>query len=297
MRQQILPFGAISMAALLATSAFAFPLSLSARFFLLLAAALSSTAGFALYFPALLEKVTLPLPAQRMVDRVMVEIEDDIEDAKQRRMTATHWMVLLTFSLSAVFLSLVLVYAKHRASWGGIPVLIPTAIVVFFATLLMGQSRWFRSRFFRTPFKVFLIPLAGIIIATSLGIYMTEPLELGGSSAYERAAASRAPAPAYEYSGTRAYWIYLDWFGDGGGWIPFPDLGSCDGEDCLVLLLIIVLVVVAVVLIVGSMLIPHFWVLAGFTFLTVMGMIALRELRVRPQPQARAGRTRPATRS
>jgi hypothetical protein len=44
-----------------------------------------------------------------------------------------------------------------------------------------------------------------------------------------------------------------------------------------------VLVVVAVLLIMGSVLIPHFWVLAGFTFLTIMGMIAVRELRVRPR--------------
>jgi hypothetical protein len=32
-----------------------------------------------------------------------------------------------------------------------------------------------------------------------------------------------------------------------------------------------------------SLLIPYFWILAGFTFLTIMGMIAVRELRVRPR--------------
>jgi F0F1-type ATP synthase assembly protein I len=291
MRQQITAFGAVSVAALLATSAFAFPLALGTRFFLLVAAGLCSTTGFVLYFPTWLDKATLPLPAQRLVDRVMVEVEDDIEAARQCRITTTHGMALATLVLSIVFVALVLAYAKLDATWGGIPVLIPTAIAIFFAIFVMTQSRWYRRRSFRTPAGTFLVPLAGIVVATSLGIYMTEPLEAGGSSAYQRATASGGPAAAYDYSATRAYWIYLDWFTPGSteAGIPNIDIGSCDGDECLVLLLIIALVVVTVSLVVGSILIPHFWVLAGFTLLTIMGMIALRELRVRPVPGARPG--------
>ena len=59
--------------------------------------------------------------------------------------------------------------------------------------------------------------------------------------------------------------------------------GLADSDEGAIILLIILLVIVVVVLILGSCAIPHFWVLAGFVLLTCMGMIALRELRVRPE--------------
>jgi hypothetical protein len=278
MKRKVLAFGAVVGAAVVVAGAFALPISFNARFLLVLIAALFSTTALALYFPAVLEKVTLPPEAERIVDTLLVEIEDDIEDIKQRTFTPTHLMVLLTVLLSVGFIGLVLSYSKLGAKWGPIPVLIPTAAAIFAAVFRMGKSTWFRYRHFRTPLWVFLIPLAGILISTSLGIYMTEPLEYGGSSAHQRAVAGQPRADEYGYTGTRARFYWLDLFPD-GAWL---DVDSCDGEACLILLLALILVVVAIVLIVGSAAIPHFWVLAGFTFLTCLGMIALRELRVRP---------------
>jgi hypothetical protein len=278
MKRKVLAFGAVVGAAVVVAAAFAFPLSLNLRFLLVLAAALLSTTGLALYFPTVLEKVTLPPEAERIVDTLLVEIQDDIEDIKQRTLTPTHLMVLLTALLSAGFIGLVFHYAKLGAKWGPIPVLIPTAAAVYAAAFRMRKSTWFRDRHFRTPLWVFLIPLAGILISTWLGIYMTEPLEYGGSTAHERAAAAQPQGDDYGYTGTRARFYWLDLFPD-GAWL---DIGSCDGDACIILILAVVLIIVAVILIVGSAAIPHFWVLAGFTLLTCMGMIALRELRVRP---------------
>ncbi len=278
MKPKVLAYGAIIGTAVVVTAAFVLPISFNARFLLVLTVALFSTTGLALCYPTVLEKVTLPPAAERIVDALLVEIEDDIEDIRQRAVTPTHLMFLLTVLLSVGFAWLVLDYSKLGAMWGPIPVLVVTAAAAFVAAFRMGKSTWFRYRHFRTPLWVFLIPLAGILISTPVGIYMTEPLEYGGSTAHERSVAGQPGANEHGYTGTRARFYWLDLFPD-GAWL---DVGSCDDEACLILFLAIVLIVVAIVLIVGSAAIPHFWVLAGFTFLTCMGMIALRELRVRP---------------
>ena len=51
---------------------------------------------------------------------------------------------------------------------------------------------------------------------------------------------------------------------------------DCDGEGCLVLILI----VIVIVCVVASMFIPHFWVVAGHLLLTIMALMAIRELLV-----------------
>lgn len=288
MKQKVLAFGSIAGAALMAVAAFALPLPPTPRFFLFLLAGLTSTTGFLLCFPIVLEKTTLPRELERLVDTLVEDLRDDIEDVKQPRITSTQWTVVVTAVASSVFIRSVLYYAKLGAKWGSIPVLIPTVTIVLVAVFLMGQSRWFQYRHLRTPLWVFLIPLAGLVISTGLGIHMTEPLEYRGSTAHERATARKGGPPEYDYTATRAYYYdlgHLFYPGDGSSSSSDFDL-DCDDEACLVLLLAVVLIVVVIALIVGSAAIPHFWVLAGFTLLTVMAMIALRELRVRVPRQS-----------
>jgi hypothetical protein len=289
MKQKLLAFGSIAGAALLAVAAFALPLPPTPRFFLFLLGGLTSTTGFLLCFPTVLERTTLPRELETLVDTLVEDFADDIEDIRQPRITSTHFAVVMTMLASSPFFWFVLHYAKLGAKWGSIPVLIPTVIAVFVAVFVMGQSKWFQYRRFRTPPWVFLIPLAGLVISTGLGIHMTEPLEYRGSTAHERAQARVGGPQEYDYTATRAYYYDLGdifYLGDGSSDL-ISDL-DCDDEACLILLLVVVLIVVTIALIVGSAAIPHFWVLAGFTLLTVMGMIALRELRVRIPRQSRS---------
>ena len=57
---------------------------------------------------------------------------------------------------------------------------------------------------------------------------------------------------------------------------------DCDDEGCLVLILIFIVVICVV----ASMFIPHFWVLAGHLLLTIMALMAIRELLVSEKRKA-----------
>jgi hypothetical protein len=184
----------------------------------------------------------------------------------------------MTALASVLFCYLLLAYRKLGATWAGVPVLVFAAAAVPLTIVIMAGSTWFRVRRVRTPARAFLIPLAGIVIATGLGIYRTEPLEPGGSTAYQRSAAGgERTSSADSYWATRGFFHILD-----------LDLGAMMSSALLI---------VAVVLILGATAIPHFWVFAGFVFLTCMGMIALRELRVRPEPPPPPIREEPADES
>lgn len=284
MKQKLAAYWGFGGAVAVTVAALAIPLPISTRFLLMVLAALFSMAGVAYTLPRLLERTALSPEGERVVETILEDVRDDLQDIKHRTITSTHLMIALTALLSIAFAWLVLFHAKLGAKWGPIPVLIPAAVAVWAATDRMLKSHWYRLRRVRTPFWVFAIPLAGMLISTPLGIYMTEPLEYGGSTAYERAAAAQ-PAPAgYDYRSTRANHVYLNYIPNGTGWLNVGSaFDSCDGDACGIILLAIALIIIALVLICGSALIPHFWVLAGFTFLTLMGVMAIRELRVRPE--------------
>lgn len=196
-------------------------------------------------------------------------VEDDVEALVQGRLTWTHLMVVATIA-TAIMLSVMLVrYKKWEANWGPVNILAVSAVMVA-VTLVIGiKSDWFQRRRRRTRWWVFLIPLAGLILSVGLGLYATEPQELG-----RQTRAGGSPSDT-DRPGQIAF-IGLD-MGD--------DLLmglDCDGEECLLLLLILI----AIVCVVASAFIPHFWVLAGHLLLTIMALIALRELLVSRRVQA-----------
>mgnify|MGYP001827686693 CR=1 FL=1 len=196
-------------------------------------------------------------------------LEDDVEALLLGRFTLTHFMVAATV-VTAIMLSATLVwYKKWEASWGPLNVLVVSAAGVAITLVVGIKSQWFQDRRRRIGQQVFLIPLAGLALSVALGLYSTEPKEFGGQtrnrgfqSQADRWAASRA-------SESRFLGLAI------GNSLDILDI-DCDGEACLVLFLVLI----AVVCVVSSAFIPHFWVLAGHLLLTIMALIALRELLV-----------------
>jgi hypothetical protein len=196
-------------------------------------------------------------------------LEDDAEALFQGRLTPTHFMVAATI-VTAIILSAVLVwYKKWEASWGPMNVLVVSAVMVAITLILGIKSQWFQDRRRRFGRRVFLIPLAGLVLSVGLGLYSTEPKEFGGRTRNSGFQSEAARWSASRASEGRFLGIAI------GNSLDIVDI-DCDGEACLVLFLVLI----AVVCVVSSAFIPHFWVLAGHLLLTIMALIALRELLV-----------------
>ena len=63
-------------------------------------------------------------------------------------------------------------------------------------------------------------------------------------------------------------------------WVFDLDIPDCDGDACAVLL-VIGLIILTFVLVIGSAMIPHFWLLSGSILLGIMVLIAIHDLRIR----------------
>ena len=195
-------------------------------------------------------------------------VEDDIEALVGGRFTWTHIMVAVTIVAAVVLAAILVWFKKWEASWGPVNVLVISAAVVAMALVVGLRSGWFQHRQRRSRELVFLIPVAGLMLTAGLGLYFTEPREFGGqtrsagfASEGDRWAASRASG-----------WDLLGTTDEDDEEVDM----SCDGEECLVMYLIL-LVIVCVA---AAMFIPHYWVVAAHLFLTIMVLMALRELLV-----------------
>jgi hypothetical protein len=191
-------------------------------------------------------------------------VEDDIEDLRQGRFTWTHAMVAATITTAVVLLASLVWFKKWEATWGPFNILAVSAVMVALTLVVGIRSQWFQRRRERTRWRIFLIPMGAVALSVGLGLYYTEPREFGGQrqisrslSEEERWASSRASQSDFLDTGT------------GSG----LDI-DCDGDECLLL----VVVLIAIVSVVSSAFIPHFWVVAGHWLLTLMALIAVREL-------------------
>lgn len=202
------------------------------------------------------------------------------EDARRKRIT----FLTLTCLTFVSWLYLFWEFHKWDAKWGSIHIGIPTLV----ATAVIGgwiyRRNWFQDRTNPTGWKFMIIPLAGFLLAASLGIYFTEPIERGGTVTHSRnsvgggANTQTASQPSsdyqYDYSRSRASDVYF--------FSSLLDLGElAEGagdtdEFCLVFLL----VGLVILLIIGSAVIPHFWALSTFVLLVVMAMFTYREWRL-----------------
>jgi hypothetical protein len=207
-------------------------------------------------------------------------IQDDFEDLKVGRITATHGMILITVLTLLGHILTLFLFRKWQASWfGGLSVVAVAAVVAFVVGLFGISMNWFQERKCRLSWWVFLIPFVAYGLSALLGVHFTEPrvnnargLPINQGSGYEYVWAASRTGQDAAAQGVELF---------GSGW----DI-DCDDEGCLVL----ILVVIAIACVVASATIPHFWVVATTILWVIMLLISLRELFfTRSQPEVEGG--------
>lgn len=211
--------------------------------------------------PIIIFGSTLEESPDLSIDRLPELLKDDIEALRMGRITTEHLYVAASGAAWIAQLFLLGYYQKWMATWGPINVLMAGLVVVFVAGWVMLCSDWFQDRHRRSRQRIYVIPAVGWLICISLGVYWAEPIEFGKLSPLERSQLVRS---AEYWSSTRASdAFYLFDFVSADGI-------SCDDEICLI--------VVVVLCILGSIFIPHFWVVGTLVLLTIMTLITIREL-------------------
>lgn len=229
----------------------------------LAAAIIFIIAGSILAFSRLLDRLVNPL-----LDELHKDFEDDIQDLKQRRLTNTAWMVILTGIAAIAFSFFVFRLHKLEAMWGAIPVAVPTLIAMAALAWFIPRTHWFRDFGQYTPVGIFIVPTVGLIFTLLVGITRTENLTVLQATRQEVIEYNTPPTVSFQQAvGIGELGLYLN--------VP-----SCDGEECLVFM-VIALVVLTFILVIGSAFIPHFWLFSGSILLGIMALIAIHDLRVR----------------
>jgi Na+(H+)/acetate symporter ActP len=221
-------------------------------------------AGSVLAFSRLLDRHVGPV-----IDEFNQDIEDDLQDIKEHRITNTIWMVIIICIALLAFSYFVLRLHKMEAMWGPIPVIIPTFVGMGLLAVFIPRTRWFQTQIY-TPMWIFLIPTVGFILTIGVGLNKTENLAI--------LSATRQESAGYNYN--RSTGIILQ-EASGIGNLGFDlDIPDCDGDECAVFL-VIGLIILTLVLVIGSAMIPHFWLLSGSILLGIMVLIAIHDLRIR----------------
>lgn len=228
--------------------------------------ALGFIAGIAIAFFSFVE---VGLQIDDEIEEFPQLVEDDIHSLRSGRITATHLFGAVTLIALFIEAALLIWYRKENASWGPLNVLVVALVVVMSTLFFSLRSKWFQIREFRLSPTIFVIPAAGWLICAMIGVRYAEPIEYGGLSPMERSQLVRSEG---YWASTRAGTAFLLDNSDGVG-SAMLDM-DCDGEGCLAVLLLIVVAAC----IFASANVPHFWVVATALLLTLMVVIALREL-------------------
>jgi hypothetical protein len=222
-------------------------------------------AGTIVGFSRLLDKIASPI-----VTEISEDVKDDLQDIKARRMTNTLWMLVVTIIGLIVFSFFVFRFHKMEAAWGGIPVIVPTFFGLVGLAVLIPRTRWFKESRDYTPMWIFLIPTIGLIITVWVGLARTENMRI----------LSGIPNEVVQYNAIRQAGPIIQTVGEVGDFGLDLEMPDCDGEGCAVVL-VIALVVLVFVLVIGSAMIPHFWLLSGSVLLGIMLLITIHDLRIR----------------
>ena len=196
---------------------------------------------------------------------------------------------ILTVVSAAVYMQQYITHDKMTASWGWFNVSVVGLILSAIVALIFVALPFFSSDR-KTPVGALTLMVVGLILAVYGGIYMTEPKEEGALESaagltlpeeqvaeYHRESYARSRAGGHFY-----YWFYPNYYSSsvatpassgGGGSFSAP---SCSGDACEAYMYIF-LILLVVILVIGSLFVPHFWVMAGMIFLTVMALTTLRE--------------------
>lgn len=228
--------------------------------------ALGFIAGMAIAFFSFVE---VGLQIDDEIEQFPELVQDDMHSLRTGKITAPHLFIAVTLIAFIVEAALLIWYRKEYAFWGPINVLVVALVVVVIALFFSLRSRWFQVRLTRLSPIIFVVPAAGWLICATIGIRYAEPIEYGGLSPMERSQLIRSGG---YWASTRAGTaFFLDNAEVAGSAMIDMD---CDGEDCLLILLL----VVVAACIFASANVPHFWVVATTLLLTLMVVIALREL-------------------
>lgn len=217
------------------------------------------------------------------------ELKDDMASIRNFSPTMVWLLAPAALGGSVIFIQQFLHYRKIEAFWGAIPVVLIAAVTVVCLAAGLLMTDWFRERYRRTGPKWSLTIIAGFALSLFLGVYFTEPLEYGAQSRNDKVAATMQQSSdehpaANDYSRSRTgVFYYSNWASTGGSSASSSSgssIGSgfkCSGKSCegiaYVLLIILVLI-----LIIASAVIPHFWVVACATLLTMIWILFIREL-------------------
>ena len=231
------------------------------------APALGFIVGAAIFFFSFVET---SLGIDDEIEQFPKLVEDDLQKMKDRAFTFTHLLVALTLFAVVVEMGLLVWYRKEGASWGPLNVLFVAVVAAAVTLSLSLRAGWFQRRRHRLSPYTFAIPAIGWGLCILIAISFAEPKEFGGRSPMERsqtvtAVSSSVSSPPVR---SRATFEVLEFSGDALSGF------DCDDEGCLVILLIAVVVVVVI----AAAFIPHFWVVATTLLLTLMAVIALREV-------------------
>ncbi len=250
--------------------------------FIFLAAAITCIlTGSILAFSQLLDRFVNPL-----MEEIHGDIEDDIRDLKEYRITNTILMTIIIGIALSAFSFFVMRYHKVEAMWGSIPVVLPTFVGMVALAWYIPRTQWYQNRQVYTPMWVFAIPTVGFIFTMAVGLTYTESL-----SPFD--ASHRAST---EYNTYRSPGFILGESADIGSWGLQLEVPSCSGDECGAEL-VIGLLILTFILVIGSAFIPHFWLFSGSILLSIMTLIAIHDLRIRRAPaKRRSGESRPRRR-
>jgi hypothetical protein len=183
-------------------------------------------------------------------------------------------MVILVIIGLLAFSFFVLRFHKMEASWGSIPVVIPTFFGLAALAWFIPRTTWFKQSQHYTPMWIFLIPALGLIITLWTGLARTENVRILSGMSGE----------VVQYNVFQSTSPFLQTAVEVGDFGLNLDLPDCDGDGCAVIL-VIALIVLVFILILGSALIPHFWLFSGSIMLGIMLIIAIHDLRIRPKQE------------
>lgn len=230
---------------------------------------------------------TIAPSIEQRVKEAMPGIADDIEDIKNLRFTGTQFSLIVCGLATIASLYYMVTYNKFGASWWGINVFLYAFVAVVLVVLLVTQTDWFRDEYFRTPMWMFVVLMSALILSIGLGLYMTEPIEIGGPTQYQvehpSSNESTADSEEYDYQRTRAStFFYMPRSQTSSGQSSSSSGISCTGKGCGEGILFLLIIVLVLILVIGSAFIAHFWVFSACVILALMWLFAIHELRVRP---------------
>jgi len=210
---------------------------------------------------------------QEIIDELPEELGDDIEAIKKGQITFP--MVAAALSMVGIIAEtwLIFHYRKWNAEWFGVNVLLVSILVAIGTAALCFFLEWFQNRDERLTWKIFIIPTVGFLLCSLLGVFYAEPLHFSRLSAMQKDQLARSSA-YYQESRGGQFWYSLGGSTNSGGSSSSSVDFDCDGDACLALALL----AVVVICVVSSAFIPHFWLLATMLLLSIMVMVAIREL-------------------